>query len=546
MSEERFASAGALCGVYDAVDWAAGALGAPAGWSPALRAALDLVWATKFPATLLWGPDLRLLYNEAYVPIIGDKHPQALGAPAQEVFPEAWDEIGPMLHGVLAGGPAIWVKDAYVPLDRRGFLEECYFTFSYSAVSGGDGQVEGVLDVVSETTTEVLAARRLRVLGHLRADLADAGDFEDALGRALSRLHEDPEDFPVVAARRAGTTPDGPPSSVTDEPRLPAEPAVALGQRSVRVEDTEDGRVAWLALGPADAPGGQPLLAVRLSPRLAEGGEYLSFLRLAAAAIAQALDRAAVRDAERAATSAVRGLSEALQRSLLTRPQEPDGLHVAVRYLPAAEQAQVGGDWYDAFVLPDGTLTLVIGDVSGHDRDAAAAMAQVRNLLRGIAYTVTEPPARVLAVLDRAMAGLGVGGYATAVLAKVEHRPSQQSSGLRTVRWCNAGHLAPVLLQPDGTAVRLDDAEPDLLLGVDPDVTRYDHSVTLAPGAGLVLYTDGLIERRGAELTDGLAWLVDALSGCSHLSSDEIAAHVVDQLDGPVEDDIALLVLRVG
>src|SRR3712207_9174557 len=94
-------------------------------------------------------------------------------------------------------------------------------------------------------------------------------------------------------------------------------------------------------------------------------------------------------------------MAEALQRSLLTEPPQLEDLQIAVRYMPAAEQAQVGGDWYDAFRVADGTTMLVIGDVTGHDRDDAAAMAQVRNVRRGVAHSQPESLARVLAALDR-------------------------------------------------------------------------------------------------------------------------------------------------
>ena len=112
-------------------------------------------------------------------------------------------------------------------------------------------------------------------------------------------------------------------------------------------------------------------------------------------------------------------MSEVLQRSLLAEPPAQPGLDIAVRYRPAAEQAQIGGDWYDAFVLPDGALTVVVGDVTGHDADAAAAMAQVRNLLRGVAYTLRGAPAEVLAGVDGSMEGLGIDVFASAVLAQV-------------------------------------------------------------------------------------------------------------------------------
>jgi GAF domain-containing protein len=230
--------------------------------------------------------------------------------------------------------------------------------------------------------------------------------------------------------------------------------------------------------------------------------DELDVLDALAAQCAQALDRIQVRQAERRSTTRVRRLSETLQRSLLTEPPQADDLQIAVRYRPAAQEAQVGGDWYDAFLTPDGATCLVIGDVAGHDRDAAAAMGQLRNLLRGVTHALRQPPAAVLTGLDVAVRDLSVGSLATAVLARVE----RGAPPLRTLRWSNAGHLPPLLIGPDGSTALLR-SEPDLLLGLDPETPRSDHALDVAPGSTLLLYTDGLVERRGASIDEGLeAW----------------------------------------
>ena len=182
-----------------------------------------------------------------------------------------------------------------------------------------------------------------------------------------------------------------------------------------------------------------------------------------------------------------------------------------MRYVPAAHEAQVGGDWYDAFVSSTGTTSVVVGDVAGHDRDAAAGMAQVRNVLRGVGHALGAPPAAVLSGLDRAMADLGVDVLATAVLGQVEQTTEEAVTGLRTFRWSNAGHPPPVLVRADGHAELLA-APDDLLLGLDPTTDRSDHMVTLEPGDTVLLYSDGLVERRGAALDEGLEWLRGAVA----------------------------------
>jgi serine phosphatase RsbU (regulator of sigma subunit) len=262
-----------------------------------------------------------------------------------------------------------------------------------------------------------------------------------------------------------------------------------------------------------------------------------------AAQCAQALDRIQTRQAEQAAHRRVRRLSETLQRSLLTDPPQPDHLQIAVRYLPAAKQAQIGGDWYDAFVLVDGSTTLVVGDVAGHDRNAAAAMAQVRNVLRGVAHTLREPPAAVLASLDRAMRDLQVGSLATAVLARIEQTAPDAERGVRVLRWSNAGHPPPLLLDVDGAATLLT-TEPDLLLGLDPSTPRADHEHPVRPGATVLLFTDGLVERRGACLDEGLEWLRATAASHADLPLEQLCDALLAELLGGLEDDVALLAIR--
>ncbi|MBC3760084.1 SpoIIE family protein phosphatase [Quadrisphaera oryzae] len=258
---------------------------------------------------------------------------------------------------------------------------------------------------------------------------------------------------------------------------------------------------------------------------------------------ATALSRIHAQEAERAANAAVRRFSETLQRSLLTRPPEPDHLHLAVRYLPAATEAQVGGDWYDAFMVGDGATSIVVGDVTGHDRDAAAAMGQMRNLLRGIAHVSGAEPAQVMSSLDAAVRDLDVGAMATVVLLKVEQSPAQRARGERRLRWSNAGHPPPLLVGPDGRARYLE-SDPDLLVGLAPEVPRTEHEVPLPAGSTLLVFTDGLVERRGADLADGLAWLARTVEQLHDRSVEEICDELLAQVGDAVEDDVAIVALR--
>ncbi len=264
-----------------------------------------------------------------------------------------------------------------------------------------------------------------------------------------------------------------------------------------------------------------------------------------AAQCSQAIHRVARRETERRQAHATRSLAETLQRSLLTDPPQPEHLDIAVRYRPAAREVQIGGDWYDAFLSPAGDTTLVIGDVTGHDWSAAAIAGQLRNMLRGITSALHHrDPAHVLGALDRALSETGTATLATAVVARVEEPPPWAPDRLRILRWSNAGHPPPLLLTPYGTASLLE-RRANLLLGVAPETPREHHSVPLPPGTTVVLYTDGLIERRDATLDDGLDRLLAAAPDLAGRPVDELCDEILDRLDPDLTDDIALLAIRV-
>jgi serine phosphatase RsbU (regulator of sigma subunit) len=270
-----------------------------------------------------------------------------------------------------------------------------------------------------------------------------------------------------------------------------------------------------------------------------------ALLRALAALTAQALDRLRAQHAERDATREMRRLAEAFQRSLLTALPQSDQLQLAARYQPAARVAQVGGDWYDAFPAIDEGMTLVVGDVVGHDRRAAADMAQVRNVLRGIAQTVDASPSVVLSTLDRALRRLHVDTMATAILCRARPVPGASATGGFVLRWSNAGHPPPVLIRPDG-AVDLLARPPELLLGVEPGRPRTDHEITVTPGTTVLLYTDGLVERRGQSLDEGLDRLRAAAAELSSLPPEDLCDALLERLATGFEDDVALLIVRVG
>jgi sigma-B regulation protein RsbU (phosphoserine phosphatase) len=204
----------------------------------------------------------------------------------------------------------------------------------------------------------------------------------------------------------------------------------------------------------------------------------------------------------------------------------------------------VGGDWYDAFQQPDGDTLLVIGDVVGHNVDAAAAMGQIRSILRGIAYDRQEEPAQILARVDEVVTGLRIGTLATALIARIEQSPDQQRDGIRVLRWSSAGHLPPIVRYADG-AVELLTTPPEALLGAESQQLRSDHVTRVLPGDTLVFYTDGLVEQGRTTIDAGLDRLLQLVEEFGHLGVDELSDQLLDRIVARrSEDDVAIVAVR--
>jgi serine phosphatase RsbU (regulator of sigma subunit) len=237
-------------------------------------------------------------------------------------------------------------------------------------------------------------------------------------------------------------------------------------------------------------------------------------------------------------------VAERLQLSLLSPPVQPDHLELAVRYRPATKGVSIGGDWYDAFLQPDGDTVLVIGDVMGHDIEAAAAMGQVKTLVRGIAYDRLEEPAGVLRRVDHALVGLAVPTLATALVCRVEQDAGERAAGLRRLRWASAGHPDPLLVLADGTILDLS-APVGPPLGIGWLGARADGVAEMPEGSTLVLFTDGLFERRGVPLDDGRDRVRAVLGDAHGLALDELCDRLLAELlEEGAEDDVAVLAVR--
>jgi PAS domain S-box-containing protein len=242
----------------------------------------------------------------------------------------------------------------------------------------------------------------------------------------------------------------------------------------------------------------------------------------------------------------VRSLADHLQGALLPTLPRFDHVEVAGRYRPAANHALVGGDWYDAMELPDGSVAVVLGDISGHDDEAAGLMGELRFTCRGLARAFTDP-GRLLDELDHAiLAGRTPGAAMATVFAAVVSPDG-------AVRYSVAGHPAPVVRRATGPVEVLNDGRSRLIGAALPGGERPTAVTHLEPGDVLVAFSDGTFERRGEDFDDGYAALVTRLSAapatpvdqCIAAVSDPAAAPIGPGQQDPVDDLAAIAVRRV-
>jgi PAS domain S-box-containing protein len=499
-----------------------------------------------------------------------------LGRTREELIGKVlWDDWPAAINSVFEDSYRTAVRtglpvsfDAYYPAPLDGWYE-------LRAWPSPDGLSVYFYDVTERRRMQEQAdrsAQRLAILAQVSAELAGTLDARVAAARLPRLVVPALADFAVVTVVAA----DGRPRDVGSWHADPASRSVLERYTHVRLDSMpatsplaralisgepirERGRVVQALLPPGEA---KELVGV-LRPETAAvlpmraRGRILGLLTLyfRAGSTVDDDDLSTAQDvADRAGLAldnarlytAQMQLAEGLQRSLLTEPPQPDHGQIAVRYLPAAEAARVGGDWYDAFLQPGGSTMLVIGDVVGHDTAAAAAMGQLRGLLRGIATYSDAGPAEVLRGLDASMTTLQTKTLATAAVARFEQTPDERERGITRMRWANAGHLPPLIVNPDGSVAELATWKGDLLLGVDPEAQRRESVVTLDRGATVLLYTDGLIERRDADLDDGLVRLRDTLIELAERPLEELLDEVLERLvHGRPEDDVALVAVRL-
>jgi PAS domain S-box-containing protein len=500
--------------------------------------------------------------------LLGLSRDELLGRVIWDAFPAAVNGIFEESYrrAVATGEPVAF--DAHYPAPLNGWYE-------LRAWPTPDGLSVYFIEVTERRQAQAQAdraTRRLTLLAQVSAELAGTLDVQAATARLPRLVVPALADYCILTV----IDDDGHPRDVGSWHVDPASRAVLERYAEVRLDAMPMTAPVGRALHSNEAvtfagddvlellPAGRAkdLLAV-LAPQsevalpLRARGRTLGLLTLFYAAghtpspedvsVAQDVaDRAGLAWDNARLFSQQQQMAEILQRSLLTEPPEPDHAEIVVRYMPAAEAARVGGDWYDAFLQPNGATMLVIGDVVGHDTAAAAAMGQVRSLLRGIAAYSDAGPVEVLRGLDSAMAVLQIDTLATAAVARFEQTDDERRRGVTRMIWANAGHLPPLSLNPDGSVAVLADWKAGLLLGVDANVQRAESVVTLDSGSTVLLYTDGLIERRDADLDTGLDRLRTHLAELADLPLEQLCDELISRLvDGKPEDDVALVAVRL-
>ena len=198
-SDTLFQTGGDMAARMAAKEWAETPLGSPSSWPQSLRAIVRVMLTSRYAMWMAWGPDLTFFCNDAYLPTLGVKESWALGTTARKVWEEIWPDIGPRIAHVLATGEATWDEALLLFLERSGYPEETYHTFSYSPLWDDAGKISGMLCVVTEETKRVIGERRLAALRDFAAELSRSNSEAEVFSAAERCLANAQHDFPFTA-----------------------------------------------------------------------------------------------------------------------------------------------------------------------------------------------------------------------------------------------------------------------------------------------------------------------------------------------------------
>ncbi|MDI5964976.1 SpoIIE family protein phosphatase [Streptantibioticus silvisoli] len=420
-------------------------------------------------------------------------------------------------------------KGSYtIPITRRDG-HRLWVTATFNQVDEPDTGRRVTVGTFRDVTAEHFAIQRESALAALSTCLSRATSLPEALAGALGELRKIWRARSVVAA--VFDHGDEPVLTSTDAalswPTLPAGRRETVDQlrRGPVLTPVADHTGAGILL---EYPDGPLALWIDLGENRPFTGEDQLLLSLLAGHLAQGLNRAHQIDQQRETAIA-------LQRAILGPSQLPDGF--AVRYEPATQPLEVGGDWYDTVTLPDGRIGIVVGDCVGRGLEAASVMGQLRSACRALLLQQASP-AQTLMALDQFAAGVP-GAICTTVFCGVLNADTGQ------LTYSSAGHPPGILVQPDGTTRLLEDGR-SLPLAVRPGNPRPEGACTIPARSTLLLYTDGLVERRRRPLTAGIDQASEALQDGRDTAVDDLATDVMSRLapaDG-YDDDVALLLYR--
>jgi PAS domain S-box-containing protein len=345
ISDSFLAAGGEMGALIRAMDWSKTPIGPVETWSQTLRMMVSFLLANRFPLLLWWGPEFVQIYNDAYRPIPGAKHPKSMGQPASQCWSEIWHVIGPLIETPFNGGPATWMEDIPLEINRYGFTEETHFTIAYSPVPDESAPrgIGGVLATVHEITEKVVGERRITILRDLGARAAEGKTAEEACARAAATLANHSKDIPFAILYLIG--PEGKVAHLAGaagvapgEPVSPREIALehasditwplaeALRREEMIVVEDLAARFAAVPMGPWSdpprsavvAPVRSPkahqlagLLVLGISPRLKLDELYRSFLDLVSSQIATSIANARAYEEERKRAEALAEIDRA-------------------------------------------------------------------------------------------------------------------------------------------------------------------------------------------------------------------------------------------
>lgn len=449
--------------------------------------------------------------------------------PSPDTDPDAYGQVE-VAFGRLLDEPQ---GSFTIPISHRdGHL--LWVNVNFSHVADPDTGFEVMVGTFRDVTAEHYTVQRESTLAALNQQLAQADSVDDAVRAAATELQRLWHASQVLAV------------TLTNDPTAPSEPSVMSAADPVQ----------WAGLTPevqdviTTLAGGDPLVAdfsrpgtagialqhplgvlvinIQLAQRRHFTSEDHTLLTVLAGRLGQGLQRVYQLHQQRETALA-------LQNAILGPSQLPSGF--AVSYQPATRPLQVGGDWYDVVDLDDGRIALIVGDCVGHGLIAATVMGQLRSACRALLLEAPNPGA-ALTALDRFASRLPGAKCTTAFCAVLEPDTGE------LVYSC-AGHPPPIMVLADGSKQFLDDARA-IPLGVKTGTTRPEHRVTLPPRSTLLLYTDGLVERRREPLDIGIARAADLVEANRETALNDLASELMARLsprDG-FQDDVALLLYR--